>query len=228
MIADNLKIVRSTITCAAKNCGRNPDDIRLVAVSKTWPVEAIKEAMAAKQFLFGENYIQEMENKFAVLGQDAQFHFIGHLQSNKASVAARMFTMIETVDRIKLARKLNDHLLELGKTMDILIQVNIGNDEQKFGVSPENTESLVREVSSLTTLHIRGLMTMPPFFDDPEKVRPMFRRLRNLAEAIKKKNLFYDNNKVEISMGMSHDYQIAIEEGATLVRVGTAIFGSRS
>jgi hypothetical protein len=228
MIADNLEIVRRTITHAAQNCGRNPAEIRLVAVSKTWPVEAIKEAMAAKQILFGENYIQEMEDKFAVLGQDAQFHFIGHLQSNKASVAARMFTMVETVDRIKLARKLNGHLLEMGKTMDILIQVNIGNDEKKFGVSPENTESLVREVSSLTNLHVRGLMTMPPFFEDPEKVRPMFRQLRTLSEDLKRKKIFYDNNNVEISMGMSHDYQVAIEEGATLVRVGTAIFGSRS
>jgi PLP dependent protein len=227
MIADNLEIVRRNIFRAAEKCGRNPTDIRLVAVSKTCPATAIREAMRSNQFLFGENYIQEAEKKFADLGNDAQFHFIGHLQSNKAKIAARIFTMIETVDRMKLALNLNEHLAKLGRTMDILIQVNIGYDDNKSGVSPENTENLIREVSTLTNLHVCGLMTMPPFFDDPERVRPFFRQLRSLTENLQGKNLFYDNKNVEISMGMSNDYPIAIEEGATLVRVGTAIFGSR-
>jgi len=228
MIAENLEIIRHNILQTAEKCDRNPASIRLVAVSKTCPVSAIKEAIASNQFLFGENYIQETEKKFAILKNDAQFHFIGHLQSNKAGIAARIFTMIETVDRMKLAMNLNRHLAKLGKIMDILIQVNIGYDAKKSGVTPEDTESLIQQVSSLENLRIRGLMTMPPFFDNPEKARPFFRQLRVLAENLRGKGLFFDNENVEISMGMSNDYTIAIEEGATLVRVGTAIFGSRA
>ncbi len=227
MIAENLEIVRKTIQHAAENCGRNPNDIRLVAVTKTCTAAKIQEAMLAGHCLFGENYIQEAEGKIAELDSEAQFHYIGHLQSNKARIAAQLFQMIETIDSMKLALALNRHLVQIGKAMDILIQVNIGNDEKKSGISPEDTENLVREVSSLSNLHVRGLMTMPPFFDNPEKVRPYFRQLRTLTDNLREKNLFYDNKKVEISMGMSNDYPIAIEEGATLVRVGTAIFGSR-
>lgn len=227
MIAENLEIVRKTIQRTAENCGRNPNDIRLVAVTKTCPATAIQEAMLSGQYLFGENYIQEAERKIAEIAPAAQFHYIGHLQSNKARIAAQIFQMIETIDSLKLALTLNRHLVQIGKTMDILIQVNTGNDAKKSGASPEDAENLVREVSSLTNLNVRGLMTMPPFFDNPEKVRPYFRQLRSLAENLREKNLFHDNKKVEISMGMSNDYPVAIAEGATLVRVGTAIFGSR-
>ena len=228
MIADNLQSVRRNITAVANRCGRNPEKIRLVAVSKTFPVKDMKEARAAGQILFGENYIQEAGEKFNELDDQVQLHFIGHLQSNKAHIAARIFRMVETVDRIKLALSLNRYLIQSGRTMDILIQVNIGKDEKKSGIAPEDIENLLKNISSLSNLRPLGLMTIPPFSDDPEKSRPYFRELRQLAENLQSKNLFFDNTCVELSMGMSHDYPIAIEEGATLIRVGTAIFGDRS
>ena len=228
MIADNLQSIRRNITAVAHRCGRNPEEIRLVAVSKTFPVTDMKEARAAGQLLFGENYIQEAEGKYNELDDQVQLHFIGHLQSNKAHIAARIFRMIETVDRIKLAVALNRYLIQSGRTMDILIQVNIGRDEKKSGIAPEDGEGLLRDISSLSNLRPLGLMTIPPFSEDPEKSRPYFRELRQLAENLQRKNLFFDNTCVELSMGMSHDYPIAIEEGATLIRVGTAIFGDRS
>jgi PLP dependent protein len=227
MIADNLQIVRQNICAAAERCGRDPKKIRLVAVTKTFPVTAMKEAMTSGQFLFGENYIQEAEEKYAELGGQVQLHFIGHLQSNKAHIAARIFRMIETVDRLKLALTLNRHLLQSGRTMDILVQVNIGRDEKKSGVAPEDAEDLLQQIAALPALRIRGLMTMPPYSEEPESGRPYFRELRHLAEDFQNKSLFYDDNCVELSMGMSNDYPVAIEEGATLVRVGTAIFGHR-
>jgi PLP dependent protein len=227
MIADNLQSVRRNITTIAQRCGRNPEEIHLVAVSKTFPVADMKKAMASGQFLFGENYIQEAEKKFNELEDQVQLHFIGHLQSNKAHIAARIFRMIETVDRIKLALMLNRYLIESGRTMDILIQVNIGKDQKKSGVPPEDTEKLLKELSPLSNLRPLGLMAMPPYTEDPEKSRAHFRELYTLAQHLKTRNLFYNNDRVELSMGMSHDYPVAIEEGATLIRVGTAIFGNR-
>ncbi len=212
----------------SRKCGRNPDEVKLVAVSKRFPVSAIKEAAQSEQMLFGENYIQEAQQKSQELGDKITLHFIGHLQSNKAKIAANIFQMIETIDSTKLALALNRHLEELDKTLDILIQVNIGRDEKKSGVLPEDTEELLKSISQLSHLRIKGLMTMPPWDDNPENTRPYFRNLRKLAEQLKTKTLFYDNNSVELSMGMSNDYHIAIEEGATLVRIGTAIFGQRS
>jgi PLP dependent protein len=228
MIADNLQSIRRNITAVAHRCGRNPEGIRLVAVSKTFPVTDMKEARAAGQLLFGENYIQEAEKKYNELDDQVQLHFIGHLQSNKAHIAARIFRMIETVDRIKLAVALNRYLIQSGRTMDILIQVNIGRDEKKSGIASADSEDLLKNILSLSNLRPLGLMTIPPFSEDPEKSRPYFRELRQLAENLQSKNLFFDNKCVELSMGMSHDYPIAIEEGATLIRVGTAIFGDRS
>jgi PLP dependent protein len=228
MIADNLQSVRRNITVVAHRCGRNPEGIRLVAVSKTFPVRDMKEALASGQFLFGENYIQEAEAKYNELDDQVQLHFIGHLQSNKAHIATRIFQMIETVDRIKLAVALNRYLIQSSRIMDILIQVNIGRDDKKSGIAPENTEDLLKEISSLSNLRPLGLMTIPAFSEDPEKSRPFFQELCQLAEDLRSKKLFFDNSRVELSMGMSHDYHVAIEEGATLIRVGTAIFGDRS
>jgi PLP dependent protein len=227
MIADNLQIVRRNICTTSERCGRDPQKIRLVAVTKTFPFTVMKEAMASGQFLFGENYIQEAEKKYADLAGQAQLHFIGHLQSNKAHIAARIFQMIETVDRLKLAHSLHKYLVESGRTMDILIQVNIGKDQKKSGVAPEEAGELLKQIAPLSTLRIRGLMTMPPYSEEPENGRPYFRALRLLAEDLQQKELFHDNNCVELSMGMSSDYPVAIEEGATLIRVGTAIFGHR-
>jgi len=227
MIAENLEHLKKSIAQIARNCGRDENSVRLVAVSKRFPPEAVIEAKNAGQLLFGENYIQEAQEKFDLIGNAVQFHFIGHLQSNKAKIAAELFAMVETVDRIKLAAALNKHLLALDRTLDVLVQVNIGKDDNKSGVQPEDAEKLVQEIGRLPKLRVRGLMTMPPFTENPEDARPYFRNLKRLADSMAEKSLFYDNKNIELSMGMSHDYPIAIEEGATLVRIGTAIFGER-
>ncbi|MBV5305848.1 MAG: YggS family pyridoxal phosphate-dependent enzyme [Desulfobulbaceae bacterium] len=227
MILSNLKTIRLQIQKTASKCGRDPDAIRLVAVSKKCPVSSLQEAMQANQFLFGENYIQEAVQKKAVTGDSALFHFIGHLQSNKVRPAAQTFQMIETIDRFKLAAALDKELKLQGRNMDILVQVNIGRELQKSGILPEDTEKLLTQILPLSNLKIRGLMTIPPFAENPEQTRPYFRALRLLAKEMQEKKYFFDNNHVELSMGMSSDYAIAIEEGATLIRVGTAIFGDR-
>jgi len=227
MIADNLERIRNAIEGCALRCGRNPADIQLIAVSKKIGVVAIREAIACGQLAFGENYIQEAEQKWQELGGDIRLHFIGHLQTNKAKVAARISSVIETVDSLKLAEALNRHLETLDRTIRILIQVNVGNDPNKSGVLPQDTEALLRQVRRLERLQVAGLMTIPPLADDPEATRPHFKTLRRLAEELAVKGLFHDNGHVELSMGMSDDFEIAIEEGATMVRIGTAIFGHR-
>lgn len=227
MILSNLQKIRLQIQESARKCGRDPAAIRLVAVSKKFPASSLQEAMEAGQFLFGENYIQEAVQKKRETGDVALFHFIGHLQSNKVRPAAQTFQMIETVDRFKLAAALDKELKLQGRNMDILVQVNIGREAQKSGVLPEDTEKLLTRILPLSSLRIRGLMTIPPLAQDPEQTRPHFRALRLLAEEMQKKKSFFDNSHVELSMGMSSDYAIAIEEGATLIRVGTAIFGDR-
>lgn len=225
-ILKNLEKIRQSITETAIACDRDPASIKLLAVSKRHPVTCIQEAIAAEQFLFGENYMQEAQEKCKAI-TNASFHFIGHIQSNKAKLAAELFTMVETVDRLKLAKALNKHLEKIGKELDILIQVNIGNDPKKYGISPDDTEALLQGIQALSQLRPRGLMTMPPFTTDPDETRRYFRQLRLLSADCAKKNLFFDNRNVELSMGMSHDYRIAIEEGSTYIRVGTAIFGNR-
>jgi pyridoxal phosphate enzyme (YggS family) len=225
-ILKNLEKIRQSITETAISCNRNPADIKLLAVSKHHPVTSIQEAIAAEQFLFGENYMQEAQEKCKVI-TNASFHFIGHIQSNKAKLAAELFNMVETVDRLKLAKALNKHLVTIDKKLDVLIQVNIGNDPKKYGISPDDTETLLQKIQTLSQLRPRGLMTMPPFSTDPEETRHYFRQLRLLSTNCAEQNLFFDNSNVELSMGMSHDYTIAIEEGSTYIRVGTAIFGNR-
>ncbi len=226
-IAQNIRYLHNNIKSIAQSCDRDPDRIRLVAVSKRFPVEAMYKAQEAGQMLFGENYIQEAVQKHSLLEDKAQLHFIGHLQSNKAKVAAEIFSMIETVDSLKLATTLNRHLTALQRKIDILIQVNIGLDSHKSGVEPSQAEQLLKEVTKLPMLKVQGLMTMPPFTEDPEEARPYFRDLRILAGSLARKGLFFNNNAVELSMGMTNDYHIAIEEGATLIRIVTAIFGER-
>jgi PLP dependent protein len=227
MILSNLQKIRLQIQESARKCGRDPAAIRLVAVSKKCPPSSLQEAMEAGQFLFGENYIQEAVQKKAETGDAALFHFIGHLQSNKVRPAAQTFQMIETIDRFKLAAALDKELKLQGRSMDILVQVNIGREPQKSGVLPEDTEKLLTQIIPLSSLRIRGLMTIPPFAEHPEQTRPHFQALRLLAEEMQHQRYFFDNIHVELSMGMSGDYPVAIEEGATLLRVGTAIFGDR-
>jgi hypothetical protein len=227
MISDNLRQIKANIATAANKAGRDPQTVKLVAVSKYVPIERIQEAVDAGQRLFGENYLQEAAEKIERLQGDISWHFIGHLQSNKAKQAASLFPMVETVDRLKIARALDNQASQLGKELSILIQVNVGREAQKSGVLPEEAPTLLRTIQAETNLKVCGLMTMPPFFDAPEKSRPFFRQLKELADELASKRLFTDNSHVELSMGMSGDYEVAIEEGATIVRVGTALFGSR-
>ena len=225
-IAHNLYTLRNAITETAISCGRDPSTIKLVAVSKRHSIESIKEAMVAKQYLFGENYIQEAQQKLKAI-EGASFHFIGHIQSNKAKTSAELFSMIETVDRYKLAKALNSHLEKLNNDLDILIQVNIGRDPNKSGVTPEKTGEFLQQIQNLSRIHPQGLMTIPPFTRNNEEARNYFRDLRLLSCKLAEDGLFANNESIELSMGMSHDFKIAIEEGATIIRVGTAIFGER-
>jgi pyridoxal phosphate enzyme (YggS family) len=215
------------MAAAARGCNRDPEEIKLVAVSKRFPVNAILEAHKAGQVVFGENYIQEAVEKKQALGDLVDLHFIGNLQSNKAKLAAQTCAMVETVDRLKIASALQKHLDQLDREMDILVQVNVGLDSNKSGVLPGETESLLVRMQDFPRLRLRGLMTMPPFSPDPEAARPCFRALRQLSEEMRSRGLFGRDEKIALSMGMSHDYHVAIEEGATLIRIGTAIFGER-
>lgn len=225
-IAENIHSIREAMTDAAKGCNRAPESIKLIAVSKRHPLSSIKEALDAGQFLFGENYIQEASEKIKAIPKQATFHFIGHIQSNKAKQAAELFGMIETVDRFKLAKALNKHCKKLDKKLDILIQVNIGNDPNKAGILPEKADELLKQLIPLKQLRPLGLMTIPPLSESAEITAKHFKNLRLLSNALGRKNLFASKN-IELSMGMSQDFRIAIEEGATIIRVGTSIFGRR-
>lgn len=227
MIAANLQNIQNRIKAAALQAGRNPSSITLVAVSKLIAVTALQQAIACGQTIFGENYIQEAVEKKKNLPKETQLHFIGHLQRNKAKLAAETFDMIETVDSYNLAKTLNGHLLKINKTMEVLIQVNLAREPQKSGIDAEEARQLLIDMRSLPQLKIRGLMTMPPFSENPEDSRPIFRGLRILAEELAVQGLFGEVERPELSMGMSEDFTIAIEEGATIIRVGTAIFGKR-
>lgn len=234
-VADNLASVREKINLAAVGAGRNPDTISLVAVSKRVTPQRIAEAVAAGQLLFGENYLQEAVEKMAPLaellgyrgwtGPPPSWHFIGHLQSNKARVAAENFAMLETVDRLKTARALDKYSRAAGRVLPVLVQVNMGGEPQKSGVAPDQLGGLLEELALLPALEVAGLMTMPPFTEEPEDSRPLFRGLRELSSTFSKAGLLPSSS--QLSMGMSSDYQVAVEEGATLVRVGSAIFGAR-
>lgn len=219
--------INQRITSAAIACGRKPEAVKLVAVSKTVPVERIQAAIDAGLRTFGENYIQEAGEKLRQLGDQAvSWHFIGRLQTNKAKHAVPWFDMIHTVDSEKLAREIDKQAQKNGKIQDILIQVNVGGETSKAGVSPEDAESLIRTISPLENLAVKGLMTIPPFFDSPETVRPYFRRLATLRDRIRNQCIPRISMQ-ELSMGMTGDFEAAIGEGATMVRIGSAIFGDR-
>ena len=223
-IAQNLQDVRAAIAAAAQRSRRDPAAVRLVAVSKTVDLERLRAAVDAGQNLFGENYLQEAREKIAVLGKAVSWHLVGSLQSNKARGAVELFDLIHAVDRLKLAQALDAAAARLGKVQDVLIQVNQAGEATKSGVEPEGAPALIQEVARLPHLRILGLMTMPPWFPDPEAARPYFRALRILRDHLRG---LTGLPLTELSMGMSGDFAVAVEEGATLVRVGTAIFGSR-
>lgn len=228
MILKNLNQLNQTITETANRCGRNRSEIKLIAVSKRFSVDKILEAHKAGQLYFGENYVQEIAEKAPEAPPGAIFHFIGNLQSNKARIAAEFCDMIETVDREKLGKVLNKHCAALGKTLKVLVQVNIGNDPNKSGVKQEETAGLIEKLRQFPCLDVCGLMTIPPLTNTPEESRHHFRRLRELRDKLQTTGYFARETVPELSMGMSGDFQVAIEEGATIIRVGTAIFGQRS
>ncbi|OGU14509.1 MAG: YggS family pyridoxal phosphate enzyme [Geobacteraceae bacterium GWC2_53_11] len=225
-IAINLARINGRIQAAAEGAGRDPATVRLVAVSKTRPAADIIAAFHAGQVLFGENYIQELVPKLAEVQEPVQWHVIGHLQSNKVKYFAGQVAMIHSVDRLSLAEEIDRQWGKLGKTCDILIQVNISGEASKSGTTEEGAIQLVRECALLPNIRVKGLMTMPPFFDDPEAARPYFAELRQLGQTIAALKIT-GVEMSELSMGMSGDFEAAIQEGATLVRVGTAIFGER-
>jgi hypothetical protein len=229
-IADNLALVRERIVAAARSCGRNPNEIALMAVSKTVPAAAIVEAYDGGQRLFGENRVQEFAEKFPAVARlsDVRFHMIGHLQANKAAKAAEIFHAVDSIDSPKLAQRLNDAAQSLGKTLDALIEINIGGEEAKSGLQPDSPEieAILSRAVDWKNLRIRGLMTVPPYTDDPEGARPYFRKLRELRDQLATRSLPSVSLDI-LSMGMSHDFEVAIEEGSTCVRIGTAIFGVR-
>lgn len=232
MLKANLENVLKRIEDVTLNCGRSSGSVRLVAVSKTVSVNRIKEAIEAGADTFGENYVQEAGDKIIELSAlPVSWHFIGHLQSNKAKHAVNLFDMIHSVDSAKLAKEIDRQAEKIGKIQDILLQVNVAGEVQKFGIAPEKVFDLIKLVGNFQNISIKGLMTMPPFFNNPEKVRPCFRKLRQLRDRVQKELL--DQRGMEhirlheLSMGMTGDFESAILEGSTMVRIGTAIFGER-
>lgn len=226
-IARNLKAVQQRIAEACIRCGRDPGTVRLVCVAKTMSADTILLAIQAGAVIFGENYIQEAREKCGALAQyPVSWHFIGHLQTNKAKYAVKLFDLIHTVDSLRLATELDREARKSGKIQNILIQVNIGKESSKSGIDAESAEALICGVSAFPNLSVRGLMTIPPYFDQPERVRPYFRGLRELRDSLDKPGTAGIRLE-ELSMGMTGDFEAAIEEGATLVRIGTAIFGER-
>jgi hypothetical protein len=219
--------IKERIRQTAEACGRKADSVRLVAVSKTVPAEIVRQSLKIGVTILGENYVQEAQKKFQALVQyPVSWHFIGHLQSNKAKYAVRLFDMIHSVDSLKLARELDKQAGKVDKIQQILVQVNISGEETKSGIAADETMALITAISQMENLSLRGLMTMPPYFYQPEKVRPFFAALRKLRDQIKAQHIS-NVSMEELSMGMTGDFEVAIKEGATLVRIGTAIFGER-
>lgn len=226
MLKENYLEVESNISAACKKAGRSRSEVTLIAVSKTKPVEAIQEIYDAGQREFGENKVQELMEKEPVLPNDIKWHLIGHLQTNKVKYIVDKTVLIHSVDSVKLAETISKEAVKKNVTADILIEVNVAQEDTKFGVSVEETLPLIEASAGLKNIHICGLMTIAPFVADPEENRPVFRKLKQLSVDIRDKSI--DNVDMSVlSMGMTNDYMIAVEEGATHIRVGTAIFGER-
>ncbi len=226
-IAVNIAQIRERIDQACLRSGRNPAEVHLIAVSKVKPAQLVEAAFAAGQQLFGENYVQEFCDKAEQVEAPVSWHFIGALQTNKVKYLRGKVEMIHSVDRLALAQEIDKQWRKLGKFVDILIQVNLGDESSKSGCSPDKLVQLAKDISNLENIRIKGLMCLPPFSAEPEEVRPWFRQLRQLRDELAALKLPKVEMK-ELSMGMSGDFEVAVEEGATLVRVGTAIFGERN
>ncbi|HJT64991.1 MAG TPA: YggS family pyridoxal phosphate-dependent enzyme [Pyrinomonadaceae bacterium] len=227
-LAARFAAVKTSIEDAARRCGRSPKEVRLIAISKTHPASLIRSLIELGATDLGENRVQEAEEKIPQVGrQSARWHLVGHLQANKARRALHLFDVIHSLDSIDLARRLDRLCVEAGReSVPLLIQVDLGHEETKSGIDEQELPQLVDAVKHLERLELTGLMTLPPFFDDPEQARPYFRRLRQLRDELAASGAF-GKNRGELSMGMTHDFAVAIEEGATMVRIGTAIFGER-
>lgn len=226
MIKDNLNKVRNNVNKACERAGRRQEDVTLIAVSKTKPVSMLMEAYECGCREFGENKVQELVDKYEVMPKDIKWHMIGHLQRNKVKYIVDKVALIHSVDSLKLAGEISKEALKKQVQVSILIEVNVAGEDTKFGVKSKDTEKLVREIAVLPGIHIEGLMTIAPYVDDPEENRQYFEELRQLSVDISNKNIDNVNMNV-LSMGMTGDYMVAIEEGATFVRVGTGIFGER-
>ncbi len=226
-VTENIKGVYRRMAHAAMRAGREPDEITLIAVSKNVPASAVKSAIESGLRDFGENRVQEFSAKRLQLslprGYSMRWHLIGHLQKNKTKTAVELFDVIHSVDSLELAERINKQAEKMGKIQEVLVQVKLSDEESKHGIIKEEVDGFLSALTDMENLRIEGLMTIPPFFDDPERVRPFFREMREIKERAGQMGF----NLTELSMGMSHDFEVAIEEGATMVRVGTAIFGER-
>lgn len=222
-ITEKVQNVAERISWAAARAGRRLEDVKLVAITKTVDVDLIREAADAGVRIFGENYVQEAREKIAAIGKDVEWHMTGHLQKNKARDAVNLFSMVQTIDTLGLAEELDKRAGAAGKVILGLIEVNLGEEISKSGVSKDELVPFLNSIKGLKNISIRGLMAIPPFFDEPEKVRPYFKALRELRDRANAEGFSLS----ELSMGMSHDFEVAVEEGATMVRIGTAIFGER-
>lgn len=222
-IADNVREVAERVSWAAARAGRRLEDIRLVAITKTVDLERVKEAVDSGVRVFGENYVQEAREKIAAIGHGVEWHMTGHLQKNKVRDAVSLFDMVHTIDSLELAQELDKRAGAIGKLMPVLVEVNIGEEESKGGIDKDKLIPFLNSTKCLDNLSIKGLMAIPPYFDEPEKVRPYFKTLKELLDKANGEGFALS----ELSMGMSHDFEVAIEEGATMVRIGSAIFGER-
>ncbi len=227
MIKENLASVHERIAAACKRCNRDISEVTLISVSKTKPLEALMEAYECGERYFGENKVQEINEKCPKMPGDVHWHMIGHLQRNKVKYIIDTVELIHSVDSLRLAQTISSEALKAGCDIDILVEVNVAEEESKFGTTVADTVSLIKEIAALPNIHIKGLMTIAPYVEVPEENRTIFRALKKLSVDIEKQNI--DNVCMEVlSMGMTGDFEVAIEEGATMVRVGTAIFGARN
>ena len=225
-VRDNILRIRERIAAAAARAGRDPSAVRLMGVTKTVGDDRILQAIEAGIDIIGENYVQEARRKIELMGKSAEWHFIGHLQTNKAKYAVRLFDLIHSVNRMSLAEELNRRAAAAGVVSRVLIEVNLGGEESKSGAPPEEAPGLIRAVAQMANLSIQGLMTMAPWYDDPERARPCFAGLRAIRDRIAAEKIPNVAMR-ELSMGMTDDFEVAVEEGSTIVRIGRAIFGER-
>jgi pyridoxal phosphate enzyme (YggS family) len=223
----NIANIKTRVKAAAERSGRDFNDINIIAVTKNYPVSIIQKAVDQGIVILGENRVQEAAAKVENVKGDVQWHLIGHLQKNKVKRAVEMFSMIQSVDSISLANEINKRADKLKRVVEILVQINIGRETTKYGIEPEQAISFIKDVSLLSNLKVRGLMTIAPYKENPEEVRVYFRHMREIYENIKNKS-FENIDMTYLSMGMSNDFEVAIEEGANMIRIGTGIFGART